>query len=864
MALLVSALTFADDVTFDFDNDYQTLFPNLAGVSSNDSHDGDITETVQLHSGAITMTVNPADEGKTPTRIWGSSPRLRIYSGQFTIESSADPITYIKFEVGSNWNVTASTGTLSSNEWSGSEQSVVFTVSKNSQIKSVTVSTASGHTVLGTLYDINFKSSQDGWTILDKSLPEGLSYVWKPSTSYGYVASAYVDNAAHPSESWILSPIFDLSKASDLELSISHAGNKFSGAVSDQVTYYASTDEGETWSKLNVETWPAGNNWNFVSSTIDVAAYTGKPSVRLAVAYVSTEASAGSYELAQLTIKGNGEIAISQPATAGPTITPEQGTYDSDQTVTITDPTGSDYTIYYTLDGTDPTEESNLYEGSFTVSETTTIKAVYVDDDDNMSDVTTTVITINKAIVYTTAAELIKNCTATSSSGAPAVTFTVTNLLVTGVNGSNVFVSDQTGAFLLYGSGSKLSKGDIISGTVAGNLYAYNGLPELAVTDKWANITVASQGNAVEPVTVNAADITAADASRFVRLEGLTFVSVDSKNYTLTDGTTSITLRDNFNNLSVLTWNEDCKYNLNVFVIPYKETLQYYAVSADDIEVISTLDTPDVAWANDHIVAHVGEAVANTLTTNSDGTKTYASSNEEVATVAEDGTVTIKATGVTTITVTIDKTATYMGITASYTLSVVSNADGTADNPYTVGDLKALFVDGDTIADVWVKAYIVGFANGAYSEAKAVFGTEEALASNILIAASADETNYLNTLPVALETKPADVKAVRDTLNLKDHPENLGKEIWLKGSIIKYFSVAGLKSVNAFSFTQPTEAAPEDVNGDGTIDTQDVLAVYDFMSTYQVGDSIEGYDVNGDGTVDTQDVLTIYGIMQNQ
>lgn len=30
--------------TFDFDNDYATLFPSLPGTSSNDSHDGDFTE----------------------------------------------------------------------------------------------------------------------------------------------------------------------------------------------------------------------------------------------------------------------------------------------------------------------------------------------------------------------------------------------------------------------------------------------------------------------------------------------------------------------------------------------------------------------------------------------------------------------------------------------------------------------------------------------------------------------------------------------------------------------------------------------------------------------------------------------------
>ncbi len=873
MALMLSASMFAEDVTFNFDNDYETLFPDLAGVSASGSTDGDITETVTLTSGDITMTINPAESG-TATRIWNSSPRLRIYSGTFTIASSGAPITYIKFETGTNFNVTTATGTLSDKEWSGSAQSIDFTVSKNTQLKSVTISTEGGHTVLNTLYNIDFKTSQEGWSIDNKSIDEALTYVWKANDRYGYVASAYVNNASHPSESWIVSPVLDLSKASSLELSISHAGNKFAGKVSDQVTYYASTDEGSTWNKLEVATWPAGNNWSFVESTVDIAAYAGKPSVMFAVAYVSTTESAGTYELDNITIKGNGVITVVKVEADGPTITPATGTYEEAQTVTITDPSGSNYTIYYTIDGSEPEnggDNSVLYEGPFTVSETTTVKASTYDDDDNLVGTTTVVITINKVEAITSIADLIAACTATSQNDAPVVSFSASNLLVTGVNGSNVFVQDAKGSFMLYGSASNLKKGDIISGTIEGKLYSYNGLPELSVTDKWANIKVESQGNEVTATKVAAADITAADASRLVRFEGLTFVSqetVSNKvNYTLNDGTTNVVLRDNYNNLSKIMWNADCKYNLNVFVVPFKETIQYYAVSADDVEVISTLEVPTFAWAESKIVTHVGESVSNTLRTNTDGAVTYTTSDEAVATVAADGAITVVGTGVATITATSEKTATYMGATASFSLAVISNADGTAENPYTVSDIKALYVDGDTVADVWVKAYIVGYADGAFNEAKTKFTIEEGAevpASNVLIAASADETNYQNCLPIALETKPAECKTVREEVNLKDNPANLGKEVWFHGSIIKYFSVAGLKSVNAYSFTQPTEAQIEDVNGDGSVDTQDVLAVYEFMQSYEEGKAVDGYDVNGDGGVDTQDVLTIYEVMQNQ
>jgi len=51
-----------------------------------------------------------------------------------------------------------------------------------------------------------------------------------------------------------------------------------------------------------------------------------------------------------------------------------------------------------------------------------------------------------------------------------------------------------------------------------------------------------------------------------------------------------------------------------------------------------------------------------------------------------------------------------------------------------------------------------------------------------------------------------------------------------------------------------------DVNGDGLVDSQDVLKVYDFMQEQPTVEPFVPHDVNGDGVVDTQDVLQIYEI----
>ena len=62
---------------------------------------------------------------------------------------------------------------------------------------------------------------------------------------------------------------------------------------------------------------------------------------------------------------------------ATPVFTPSQGTYNSPQSIGITDATAG-ATIYYTTDGTTPTSNSTLYHGALSVSSSETIKAIAV------------------------------------------------------------------------------------------------------------------------------------------------------------------------------------------------------------------------------------------------------------------------------------------------------------------------------------------------------------------------------------------------------------------------------------------------------------------------------------------------------
>lgn len=135
--------------------------------------------------------------------------------------------------------------------------------------------------------------------------------------------------------------------------------------------------------------------------------------------------------------------------------------------------------------------------------------------------------------------------------------------------------------------------------------------------------------------------------------------------------------------------------------------------------------------------------------------------------------------------------------------SLVVSGEGTKEVPFTVGDV---FILNNSGAKAWVEGYIVGSADGSLD--KAVIGSVEgAVTSNMLIAASADETDVANCVPVQLSGD------VRSALNLVDNPGNLFKYVKLYGALEAYFSVCGLKSVTEYELEgQEPEPEPEAVS----------------------------------------------------
>ncbi len=174
---------------------------------------------------------------------------------------------------------------------------------------------------------------------------------------------------------------------------------------------------------------------------------------------------------------------------------------------------------------------------------------------------------------------------------------------------------------------------------------------------------------------------------------------------------------------------------------------------------------------------------------------------------------------------------------------------GTKADPYDITKAIAVYNAG-TVETAWIECYIVGSVPSQYYS-DAIFGTESASASNVIVAASPSETSTDNCMPVQLP-----IGDVRNALSLQTNPGNLGKKVLLYGSIEKYFGVAGIKTVTEYAWVEggdtPNPPTPP-VTGDGNGSAESPYNISKAMSIFNAGTTetawIEGYIV---GTVPTQ------------
>lgn len=154
-------------------------------------------------------------------------------------------------------------------------------------------------TPAGVIFSQAFKTAGQGdFTIDNKTLPEGLEFVWSYDSKYGMKASAFANSKNFAAESWLVSPAIDLSGAKKPVLTFRHALNFFTDVnkAKEEASLWAKPEGGE-WAKLSGVTYPESLSWTFVDSgEIDLSAYAGKK-IQVAFRYVSTAEKAGTWEV---------------------------------------------------------------------------------------------------------------------------------------------------------------------------------------------------------------------------------------------------------------------------------------------------------------------------------------------------------------------------------------------------------------------------------------------------------------------------------------------------------------------------------------------------------------------------------------
>ena len=159
------------------------------------------------------------------------------------------------------------------------------------------------------LLDESFATGQGQFTIDNKQLPDGSTYVWKHMAEYKYMkASAFVGGGPKASESWLVSPDLNLAGANSALLTFEHT-HKFAGTPSEELTLWITETTAENWAQLTIDKYGTNNDYNFVTASVDLSAYLGK-TVKFAFKYVSTTSAAGTWETKNVKVVANGDGTV--------------------------------------------------------------------------------------------------------------------------------------------------------------------------------------------------------------------------------------------------------------------------------------------------------------------------------------------------------------------------------------------------------------------------------------------------------------------------------------------------------------------------------------------------------------------------
>jgi len=333
---------------------------------------------------------------------------------------------------------------------------------------------------------------------------------------------------------------FSLYGYSNAQAIDSTAGNSevifFSHTKSSKPAYY---DTGKAVRLYSGSSLTVKSAWNIIAIQIT---YSGNSYV---AKEENTEVSEGSeydFETHRWNIGGK-EATLSFTATSGqlriakmefiyvveaPTFGTESGTVKRGTKIAIVSEEGND--IYYTTDGTEPTEESTKYSNPIVVREDMTIKAIACDGKGNVSKTVSETYIINK---YTTVEE------AKEAGDNETIELKLINAIVSKITDRGCYATDETGSIFIAIPEliSKVKSGDIINGTTEVEYTIVDGVHTVIASENTSiDALTITEGEGTGIIDADLSDIFDSDLTEaYVFIKGYVKMQDESSYYLVED-----------------------------------------------------------------------------------------------------------------------------------------------------------------------------------------------------------------------------------------------------------------------------------------------------------------------------------------
>lgn len=337
-----------------------------------------------------------------------------------------------------------------------------------------------------------------------------------------------------------------------------------------QLRIYGGTLKISSSQKITKIVFDKGTKWQGVTAspeTLTDATWTNSGANE--VTFTVTAASGNQIQInkIEITLADESGDNLAAPTISGNT------SFTESATVTITAADGA--TIYYTTNGQEPDDrEGTQYTAPFTISETTTVKAIAY-----KGDLESSIATQEFTKKEIKAASDIAAFNSLADKDEAVLTLNNAKVLYSWTSNNNnnsTYIRDASGALCLYNAGLDLKAGQILNGTVNITRSSYNGTIQGAKNDKTSKTTfTATDGEAPIANTIKPADA-ASHVSDLVQFTNVNIVKDNTKFY-IVDGDNKVQV---YNGFHINGYTVAAAENVDVkgILVKYNTTYEVYPI----------------------------------------------------------------------------------------------------------------------------------------------------------------------------------------------------------------------------------------------------------------------------------------------